>query len=523
MDRVVRINVKNINIGTGLLISLNDDQQKDIILTVCHIFGEDKDNLWEMWEVEPEDVEITSDYYGVQFRIVSILYKNSDADEKDIALIYIEKANFTFDSPNLSTLNDNKQILGKSVFLEGYGREEFNNTSRVINGTIHNFINADKIMYRINYMETDRIGATPTWEINKGMSGAPVYFSLNNNRIFVGMQKMVSSVESTDGILGAFTYDYCIKLVSELYEVQLPFESGITNLIKNEPLFRNIHLIQQEFNIIPANNKHIGASIEYEDIKELREEFIEELINTIVDWLYGLERYNELKQQRMEQGCSESSSTMALTNKVRRQFRRETNGNYTARIRMCDLLLFHFIQRCMKASPLLRKENIYANNEADVASADVLHYKYEEGKNNIILGKAMIFTNKYKFEEAFSIALEGILEAYNTHRQESHLYVHQDFLSKEMDAIAESYINGTMRSPKIHLVNFIMYEEYQKLSITEEEDIRNQIDTIIRRRYEDFADSNIDIENNPILNRITYIIFPTWNLEELVEMFREYI
>ena len=36
---------------------------------------------------------------------------------------------------------------------------------------------------------------------------------------------------------------------------------------------------------------------------------------------------------------------------------------------------------------------------------------------------------------------------------------------------------------------------------------KNQIETIIAERYHLFDNNKIDIENNPILRRITYIIF----------------
>ena len=43
MHRVVKINVIG-NIGTGMLISLKDDMKHDVILTVCHIFGENNED-----------------------------------------------------------------------------------------------------------------------------------------------------------------------------------------------------------------------------------------------------------------------------------------------------------------------------------------------------------------------------------------------------------------------------------------------------------------------------------------------
>ena len=61
----------------------------------------------------------------------------------------------------------------------------------------------------------------------------------------------------------------------------------LKRLVENEALFRNIHVITQNYDIIPKDNKHIGAYIEFQDIRELREDFLEELIDSIVDWIYS--------------------------------------------------------------------------------------------------------------------------------------------------------------------------------------------------------------------------------------------
>ena len=59
-------------------------------------------------------------------------------------------------------------------------------------------------------------------------------------------------------------------------------------------------------------------------------------------------------------------------------------------------------------------------------------------------------------------------------------------------------------------VSLVLYNETQKINLTNEEDIKNQINRIIQNRYQDFDNAKIDLENNPILRRITYIVFPIW-------------
>ena len=50
-------------------------------------------------------------------------------------------------------------------------------------------------------------------------------------------------------------------------------------LTSNESLFDYIFVVNQEFDILPKNKKHYGVSIDYLDLKELRKEFLNELID----------------------------------------------------------------------------------------------------------------------------------------------------------------------------------------------------------------------------------------------------
>ena len=62
-------------------------------------------------------------------------------------------------------------------------------------------------------------------------------------------------------------------------------------LIDNEALFNNIYVVEQEFDILPNDHSHFGAAISYQDISELRRDFLDQLIDTVVDWVYSSEKY----------------------------------------------------------------------------------------------------------------------------------------------------------------------------------------------------------------------------------------
>lgn len=294
-------------------------------------------------------------------------------------------------------------------------------------------------------------------------------------------------------------------------------------IINNDTLFNTIHVIQQKFEILPNNKEHIGACIDYQDISELRDEFLNELIDSVIDWVYSSNKYCEMKEHSMSKGKSEAGANSEIRRKAHQKFRKGDDSKLLVQGQIGELLLFHFIQRYFKAAPLLRKMKITTSSNHERFGADAIHYKFDDNKNIIILGEAKTYTSKYKFNEAFEDALNSILDTYIKHRKELFLYVHEDFLDEDMNKIAESYLDNTMEKPEVHLVSIIIYDENKKLNITDEDDIKNQINKIICERYKKFDNSKIKINENPILKRITYITFPIWKLEEIARAFQDLI
>lgn len=298
----------------------------------------------------------------------------------------------------------------------------------------------------------------------------------------------------------------------------------LKRLIKNDALFNMVHVISQKYDILPDNKEHIGAYIEYQDILEMRDGFIEELTDSIVEWIYSSEKYAELKKKIMAKGKSERSAAAEIERKAKQKFRgTHESDKLLIQGQMGELLLFHFIQRCMKAIPILRKMKIATSSSHERFGADAIHYKVENGKNIIILGEAKTYTSDYKFLDAFSDALQSILETYKNHRKELNLYVHEDFLDDKMNEIAEQYLNNTLKPVEIQLVSIITYNEVSKLEKENEDEIKAQIEKIIEERYKNFDNTQIEIAKNPILARITYIVFPVWDLKDLALKFQNMI
>lgn len=298
----------------------------------------------------------------------------------------------------------------------------------------------------------------------------------------------------------------------------------LKRLIKADALFNMIHIVTQKYDILPKDREHIGAYIEYQDINELRDDFLSELVDTLVDWIYNSEKFTELKKQAMKKGKSEAAATHEIGRKARQKFRgNHTNDNLLIQGQMGELLLFQFIQHCMHAVPLLRKMQITTSSEHERFGADAIHYKIVNGKNIIILGEAKTYTSKYRFDQAFEDALNSILSTYANHRKELNLYIHEDFLDKQMNLVAEEYLNNTLKPVEIELVSIITYNEVTKLKKDSEENIKKQIEKVIENKYNNFDNKKIDISSNPILARITYVVFPIWDLKDLAKRFQNMI
>ena len=138
-----------------------------------------------------------------------------------------------------------------------------------------------------------------------------------------------------------------------------------------------------------------------------------------------------------------------------------------------------------------------------------------------MLGEAKAYTSEYQFSSAFKKAIDSILDTYKKFRGELGLYLHEDFLDKDMDAVAEGILENTLPNVEVELVSLILYSETKAISGTNEYEIKEQIKNIIKNRYRAFDNEKIPIKDNQILHRITYIVFPIWKFEELATEFQE--
>ena len=120
-----------------------------------------------------------------------------------------------------------------------------------------------------------------------------------------------------------------------------------------ESLINHIYWFKQDFNISPTK-EHIGTAITYTDIQERRDDFINELVNTVVAWVYSKSKSKNIINERMSVVNGDiGNASSFLTTQAFSKFRPgQPQGQFG------ELLLFNFIQYFFMAVPLLRKQKI---------------------------------------------------------------------------------------------------------------------------------------------------------------------
>lgn len=285
-------------------------------------------------------------------------------------------------------------------------------------------------------------------------------------------------------------------------------------LSSTNKLFNHIFWFKQDFGLFPKK-EHIGSVINYNDIKERRDDFLQELTYTITSWVYNNKKQSEIFQKRLQE-TDLANATAFLTNLARSKFRADRpQGQFG------ELLLFNFIQYFFHAAPLLRKQPITTSIGLERFGADAIHFKIEDSNNVFILGEAKCYESKYKFGCALWNALQSITNTYTNFEKELNLYVYDDFIDPLLQDIAKQYKEGNLSNVRFELVCIVVYNETKKITKDNEREIKEEIKQIICEKCQSFDKSLFDKIDSKVLKRINYIVFPIWNLDKLLDDFTQ--
>lgn len=286
-------------------------------------------------------------------------------------------------------------------------------------------------------------------------------------------------------------------------------------LTHTQSLINHVYWVKQEFEVEP-NGEHIATAINFSDISERRSDFLKELINTISGWVYSKEKARKIIDDRLQQ--VEGSFLNASSFLTTQAFSKFRPGNPQGQFG--ELLLFNFIQYFFKAAPLLRKQRITTSVGHERYGADAIHYKKQDENNVIILGESKCYMSTYAFNKAFGVSLKSIENTFCNVNKELDLYIYDDFIEEELQEVARRYKNGTLDNVKFELVCVIAYNENLNISGSSENEIKQFILDAIRYRCENIDKSIYDSISNNVLQRINYIIFPIWKIDELLQSFQ---
>lgn len=286
------------------------------------------------------------------------------------------------------------------------------------------------------------------------------------------------------------------------------------------PLMKHVHLVQESFELQP-DKLHYGACINYIDLQECREEFCQELINTVLDWVYSQEKAKVIMDRLRGEQRSETNAQSALFQQAKRKFRPPDGRLLRLQGQFGELLIFNLLQHLFKAAPLLRKMPIATSTGVDRHGADALHYALKDGKHLFFLGESKSYTTSNRFSTAFKDAVVSILTTYRNHRDELDLYIYEDFLSEHLQDIAAAYKNGELKNVEVHMVALVVYNETSELTKNSEREIKDNIMKVIRDKSRRLNKAIFDEIDPNLLPRLNYIIMPIWELDNLIKLFQD--
>jgi hypothetical protein len=282
-----------------------------------------------------------------------------------------------------------------------------------------------------------------------------------------------------------------------------------------ESLVNHIHWVKHSFSLTPTKD-HLLTAINYSDIKERKQDFLREIVNTITSWVYSREKVTKLMQEKLiEVSGDVANASSFLTTLAFSKFR---PGNIQGQFG--ELLLFNFVQHFFRAVPLLRKQPITTSTGHERFGADAIHFKKFGETNQIILGESKCYISKYQFSTAFETSLRSILSSFENLDSELHLYTYDDFIDPVLESIAKEYKAGKLKNVHFELVCLIAYNETDKKIGKSESEIKEAIITAVKRRCSALEDKIFKSVEEHHLDRINYIFFPIWELDKLLEEFQ---
>lgn len=287
-------------------------------------------------------------------------------------------------------------------------------------------------------------------------------------------------------------------------------------LTKTEAFMRTIHFVRGDFGLTPTRD-HIFQCLNYCDLLEMRDEFVEEMTAGITSFVYSKSKQEKIQAELLD-GRDPSAAWQLVHQRCRQKFREgNLNGQFS------EMLLFVLLQHHFKAAPFLRKMSITTNPNMERNGADAMHIGKDGDDYILYLGEAKTYPSaKGRVYPALAEAVRDIVEThYANHRKELNLYRFEDFISPELEQLAKDYLDIKVNL-RIELVCIATYEANGAFrGMSREEILQNAfLDFQKQVTPKSFAGVFEKIPDN-LKPRMNYILFPVSELTNLVTAFRK--
>ena len=283
-------------------------------------------------------------------------------------------------------------------------------------------------------------------------------------------------------------------------------------LPKMDAFMRTMHHVSMDLEINPKK-EHIGTCINYNDLIQLKTDFVKELLASVSRFVYAQAKGKEIVT-KLEADHETEDAYNLLNQQAKDKFR-----PYSVQGQFSELLLFNLLQYHFKAVPLIRKMKITTNVQLERNGADAIHIARDGDKYRLYLGEAKTYTSGFK--AGFKESLKSIVDTFSKHKSELDLYKFEDFLEPELLNIATKYINNELDNVEVHLVCIITYCVGDvALGATRQETIDQYVSSIINE-VKKIKDTDYPEIETPILARINYIFMPVNGLEQLIGDFKK--
>lgn len=276
-----------------------------------------------------------------------------------------------------------------------------------------------------------------------------------------------------------------------------------------------MYFVKHDLNLLPQKD-HICTCINFSDLIEMRDEFVKELVVSVVDYVYSSKKSASIRQQYIEEGRSISQANDLLSLKAKEKFRKSyIQGQFS------EILLFLLLQHHFHGVPLLRKMPITTNPALERNGADAYHICMMDSKVVLFLGEAKTYDReKYGLQSALKDSIISILEHYKNHRSELNLYNYEEFIPEELENIAADYLSGKRNDFEVHLVCLIAYDgKFDVQGKSRDEKLAFIVKVVKEATTKIKPDIFKDIPKDLDL-RFNYIIFPITSMQELLVNFR---